>query len=90
MIDTKHLAVSGCSYMGKMALYAGAFDERIALSAPVAEGMAFRFSGKEMGGGWARALRRLSIRTPIGLARVSQSSKAGRNAFHATSIGLRP
>jgi hypothetical protein len=31
-IDTKHLAVSGCSYAGKMALFAGAFDERIALT----------------------------------------------------------
>jgi hypothetical protein len=27
-IDTKRLAVSGCSFQGKMALYAGAFDER--------------------------------------------------------------
>lgn len=31
-IDTSHLAVSGCSFAGKMALYAGAFDERIALT----------------------------------------------------------
>ena len=31
-IDTKRLAVSGCSFQGKMALYAGAFDERIALT----------------------------------------------------------
>ena len=31
-IDLKHLAVSGCSYAGKMALFAGAFDERIALT----------------------------------------------------------
>ncbi len=31
-IDLKHLAVSGCSYAGKMALYCGAFDERIALT----------------------------------------------------------
>jgi len=30
-IDLKHLAVSGCSFAGKMALFAGAFDERIAL-----------------------------------------------------------
>ena len=65
---------TGVSRLAQAVLLAGAFDERIALSAPVAEGMAFRFSGKEMGGGWARALRRLSIRTPIGLARVSQSS----------------
>jgi hypothetical protein len=31
-IDLKHLAVTGCSFAGKMALYAGAFDERIALT----------------------------------------------------------
>ena len=31
-IDVKHLAVTGCSYAGKMALFAGAFDERIALT----------------------------------------------------------
>lgn len=31
-IDLKHLAVTGCSYAGKMALYSGAFDERIALT----------------------------------------------------------
>lgn len=31
-IDLKHIAVSGCSFAGKMALYAGAFDERIALT----------------------------------------------------------
>ena len=31
-IDTKHIGVTGCSYAGKMALYCGAFDERIALT----------------------------------------------------------
>ena len=30
-IDTEHIGVTGCSYAGKMALYCGAFDERIAL-----------------------------------------------------------
>jgi len=33
-IDTKHLAVTGCSRWGKGALFAGAFDERIALTLP--------------------------------------------------------
>jgi hypothetical protein len=33
-IDTKRLAISGCSFQGKIALYAGAFDERIALTIP--------------------------------------------------------
>ncbi len=31
-IDTKHLAVTGCSYAGKMAMFAGALDERVALT----------------------------------------------------------
>ena len=31
-IDTRHLAVTGCSYAGKMALFSGALDERIALT----------------------------------------------------------
>ena len=37
-IDTKRLAVTGCSYAGKMALWAGAFDERIALTIPQESG----------------------------------------------------
>jgi len=45
-IDLKHLAVSGCSYAGKMALFAGAFDERIALTI-----------AQESGGGGAAAWR---------------------------------
>ena len=31
-IDLQHLAVTGCSFAGKMALFSGAFDERIALT----------------------------------------------------------
>lgn len=31
-IDLSHLAISGCSFAGKMAFFAGAFDERIALA----------------------------------------------------------
>jgi hypothetical protein len=31
-IDLKHIAVNGCSYAGKLALFAGAFDERVALT----------------------------------------------------------
>ena len=30
--DLEHIGVTGCSYAGKMALFAGAFDERIALT----------------------------------------------------------
>src|SRR5262249_54085729 len=45
-IDIKHIAVAGCSYAGKMALFAGAFDERIALTI-----------AQENGGGGAPAWR---------------------------------
>ena len=45
-IDLKHLAITGCSFAGKMALYAGAFDERIALTI-----------AQESGGGGAAAWR---------------------------------
>lgn len=45
-IDLQHLAVTGCSFAGKMALFAGAFDERIALTI-----------AQESGGGGAAAWR---------------------------------
>lgn len=37
-IDTSRLAVTGCSFAGKVALYAGAFDERIRLTIPEESG----------------------------------------------------
>ncbi len=50
-IDTKRLAVTGCSYAGKMALWAGAFDERIALTIPQESGgggeASWRFMAKQ-------------------------------------------
>ena len=45
-IDLTRLAVTGCSFAGKMALFAGAFDERIALTI-----------AQESGGGGAAAWR---------------------------------
>lgn len=45
-IDRQHLAITGCSFAGKMALFAGAFDERIALTI-----------AQEPGGGGAAAWR---------------------------------
>ena len=45
-IDTKHIGVTGCSYAGKMALFCGAFDERVALTI-----------AQEPGGGGAAAWR---------------------------------
>lgn len=45
-IDLAHLGVTGCSFAGKMSLFAGAFDERIALTL-----------SQEPGGGGAAAWR---------------------------------
>jgi len=45
-IDTKHIGVTGCSYAGKMALFCGAFDPRVAL-----------VIAQEPGGGGAAAWR---------------------------------
>ncbi len=45
-VDLEHLAISGCSFAGKMALFAGALDERIALTI-----------SQEPGGGGAAAWR---------------------------------
>jgi hypothetical protein len=53
-IDKHKIIVSGVSRTGKSALVAGAFDDRIAMVAPVASSgggtPAFRFSGAEHGG----------------------------------------
>lgn len=45
-IDTRHIGVTGCSYAGKMALFCGALDERVALTI-----------AQEPGGGGAAAWR---------------------------------
>ena len=45
-IDVSHIGVTGCSYAGKMALFCGAFDERVAL-----------VIAQEPGGGGAAAWR---------------------------------
>ena len=45
-IDVKRIGVTGCSYAGKMALFCGAFDERVALTI-----------AQEPGGGGAAAWR---------------------------------
>lgn len=55
-VDPEKILISGVSRLGQAVLVAGAFDERIALSAPVAGGMAFRYSGKEMGGGLGQGI----------------------------------
>ncbi len=45
-VDIEHIALSGCSYAGKMAMFCGAFDERVALTI-----------AQEPGGGGASAWR---------------------------------
>lgn len=55
-IDGEKIMATGASRLGQAVLVAGAFDERIALSAPVAGGMAFRFSGREMGDGLGQGI----------------------------------
>jgi hypothetical protein len=55
-IDGGKIMISGVSRLGQAVLLAGALDERIALTAPVAGGMALRFSGKEMGGGLGQGI----------------------------------
>ena len=53
-IDVKHIGVVGCSYAGKMALFAGAFDERIALTIALESGgggaTSWRYSQTEPAG----------------------------------------
>lgn len=49
-VDMKHIAVGGCSYAGKMAMFAGALDERIALTI-----------AQEPGGGGASAWRTIDF-----------------------------
>jgi hypothetical protein len=56
LIDKTKIMTTGVSRCGQPVLLAGALDERIALSAPVAGGMALRFSGKEMGGGLGQGI----------------------------------
>ncbi len=55
-LDPNKIMITGVSRLGQAVLVAGAFDERIALSAPVAGGMAFRFSGREMGEGLGQGI----------------------------------
>lgn len=55
-IAADQIMMTGVSRLGQAVLLAGAFDERVALTAPVAGGMAFRFSGEEMGGGLGQGI----------------------------------
>jgi len=54
-VDLQHICVTGCSYAGKLALFSGAFDERIALTV-----------AQESGGGGANSWRFNHLREPSG------------------------
>jgi dienelactone hydrolase len=75
-LDLKRIAVTGCSYQGKMSLYAGAFDERIALVMP-----------QESGGGGEASWRFMATQTGTedleaaqGTAWYAQNLKQFKNA----------
>lgn len=61
--DLDHIGVTGCSFAGKMALFAGAFDERIALTI-----------AQESGGGGAASWR--VSNTILNVENLSATSKA--------------
>lgn len=64
--DTKRIAVTGCSYAGKMALFGGAFDERIALTI-----------AQESGGGginsW-RTSQQYTTRTGVNIEKIDNTN----------------
>jgi hypothetical protein len=63
-IDLNHIAVTGCSYAGKLALFSGAFDERIALTV-----------AQESGGGGANSWRYNQDNEPDGtVEKISNTS----------------
>ncbi len=70
-IDLSHIGVTGCSYAGKMALFCGAFDERIAL-----------VIAQEPGGGGAAAWRYSQwINSQPGAEAVESLDKTDYNWF---------
>ena len=62
-IDLKHICVTGCSYAGKMALFAGAFDERVALTI-----------AQESGGGGAASWRYSATQPAGSVEGIAQTS----------------
>ncbi len=64
-VDLNHICVTGCSYAGKMALYSGAFDERIALTI-----------AQESGGGGATSWRYSDIQPAGTVEGIDQTNTA--------------
>ncbi len=63
-IDMSHIGITGCSFAGKMALFGGAFDERIALTI-----------AQEPGGGGAAAWR-VSAALPTNVETIANTNYA--------------
>ena len=81
-IDVKRIGVSGCSYAGKMALFSGAFDERVALTI-----------AQEPGGGGAASWRyNCHVDSVENLDRTDYHwfMESMREKFHADSVFLMP
>ena len=82
MIDVKRIGVSGCSYAGKMALFCGAFDERVALTI-----------AQEPGGGGAASWRyNCHVDSVENLDRTDYHwfMESMREKFHGDSVFLMP
>jgi hypothetical protein len=62
-VDLNHICVTGCSYAGKMALFSGAFDERIALTI-----------AQESGGGGATSWRYSDLQTAGTVEGIAQTN----------------
>ena len=82
-IDTEHIAVTGCSFAGKMALYCGAFDERVALTIP-----------QEPGGGGVASWR-VSQWLPINVEKISNTNytwflSSLRDSFNGDNVSYLP
>ena len=81
-IDVKHIGVSGCSYAGKMSLFCGAFDERVALTI-----------AQEPGGGGAASWRYNCGKDSVeNLDRTDYHwfLESMREKFHGDSVFLMP
>ncbi len=81
-IDVKRIGVSGCSYAGKMALFCGAFDERVCLTI-----------AQEPGGGGAASWRYNCGRDSVeNLDRTDYHwfKESMREMFHGDSVYLMP
>ena len=81
-IDMQHIGVTGCSYAGKMALFCGALDERVALTI-----------AQEPGGGGAAAWR--VSHTLTGVEDLDRTDyhwfkESMRELFHGDSVSLLP